>query len=212
VINRGPGGHWEMEAMPGSTGSLRVVLGADPSDRPARAAAGDGARLRALVTEHVDFIWRSLQRLGVVDADVADAAQQVFLVTARKLDQVREGSERAFLFQTALRVAADARRTRRRRREVPDEHLEAQPDDRPGPDEYAEARSRRAQLDHILDALPLELRAVFVLSEIEELTMAEIAVLTNTAPGTVASRLRRARVRFREQVERLHEELKRRGT
>ena len=53
--------------------------------------------------------------------------------------------------------------------------------------------------------MPMELRAVFVLAELEEMTMAEIAAMTDTPPGTVASRLRRARAAFGEQVARLHE-------
>ncbi len=163
-------------------------------------------RWRAIVKDHVDFIWRALRRLGVVEADLADAAQQVFLVLARKLSLVHEGSERSFLFQTACRVASGSRRTRTRRREVPDDLLALQSDERPGPDADLEARLRRVQLDRILDTLPMELRAVFVLSEIDELTMAQIAELMSMPPGTVASRLRRARAAFSERVAQLHEQ------
>jgi RNA polymerase sigma-70 factor (ECF subfamily) len=172
---------------------------------PTEARASYEKRWRALVNDHVDFIWRSLRRLGVLEADLADAVQQVFLVVARKIDLVREGSERGFLFQTAIRVASDSRRSRSRRREVPEDLLDSLPDEGPRPDEGLEARLRRAQLDRILDKMPIELRAVFVLSEIEEMTMAQIAVLMDTPPGTVASRLRRARVEFSELVARLHE-------
>jgi RNA polymerase sigma-70 factor (ECF subfamily) len=168
-------------------------------------------RWRAIVKDHVDFTWRALRRLGVLEADLADAAQQVFLVMARKLALVREGSERAFLFQTAVRVASDSRRSRSRRREVPDALLASHADERPGPDQDLEARLRRAQLDRILDMMPMELRAVFVLSELEELTMAQIAEMMSTPPGTVASRLRRARAAFSEHVAQLHEQ-ERRGT
>src|SRR5258708_23190623 len=132
-------------------------------------------RWRAIVHDHVDFIWRALRRLGVVEADLADAAQQVFLVMARKLDLVREGSERGFLFQTAVRVASDSRRSRTRRREVPDDLLASRADERPSPDEHLEARVRRAQPDRIPDLIPMELRAGFVRQELEELTMAQIA-------------------------------------
>ncbi len=173
---------------------------------PAEKRASYEKRWRTIVHDHVDFIWRALRRLGVPDADLADAAQQVFLVMARKLDLVHEGSERAFLFQTAVRVASDNRRSRTRRREVPDELLAARADERPGPDENLEARFRRAQLDRILDMMPMELRAVFVLSEIEELTMAQIAAMMGIPPGTVASRLRRARVAFGEHVARLRDQ------
>ncbi|HWZ87277.1 MAG TPA: sigma-70 family RNA polymerase sigma factor [Polyangiaceae bacterium] len=178
---------------------------------PAEDRARYEERWRAIVHDHVDFIWRALRRLGVLEADLADAAQQVFLVMARKLDLVREGSERAFLFQTAVRVASDSRRSRARRREAPDDLLALQADERPGPDEDLEARFRRAQLDRILDKMPMELRAVFVLSEIEELTMAQIAALMGIPPGTVASRLRRARAAFGEHVAQLHARERQRG-
>jgi len=66
----------------------------------------------------------------------------------------------------------------------------------PLPDEELGDRRARAVLDGLLDALPADQRAVFVLHEIEELTMAEIAVALSLPPGTVASRLRRARELF----------------
>jgi len=172
---------------------------------PTEARADYEKRWRALVNDQVDFIWRSLRRLGVLEADLADAAQQVFLVMARKLDLVRAGSERGFLFQTAVRVASDSRRTRTRRREVTQDVLASLPDEGRSPDEDLEAQLRRAQLDRILDKMPIELRAVFVLCDIEELTMAEIAALMDIPPGTVASRLRRARAEFSELVAQLHE-------
>src|SRR5690242_17321725 len=81
-------------------------------ERPFILAA---SRLRALQEEHFEFLWRSLRRLGVPEADVDDAVQQVFLVAARR--EILPGSERSFLFATALRVASHARRTLRRRRE-----------------------------------------------------------------------------------------------
>jgi RNA polymerase sigma-70 factor, ECF subfamily len=52
----------------------------------------------------------------------------------------------------------------------------------------------------VLDAMPIELRAVFVLFELEGMTSPEIAAISGLPPGTVASRLRRARERFRELV------------
>jgi RNA polymerase sigma-70 factor (ECF subfamily) len=51
-------------------------------------------------------------------------------------------------------------------------------------------------LDSILGELPLESRVVLVLHEMEDHTMAEIAKLLQLSPGTVASRLRRARELF----------------
>ena len=57
-------------------------------------------------------------------------------------------------------------------------------------------------LDALLDGLDEDLRQVFVLYEIEDMTMAAIAELLKVPPGTVASRLRRAREQFQERASR----------
>jgi RNA polymerase sigma-70 factor, ECF subfamily len=154
------------------------------------------ARLRAVITENFAWVWRSLVRLGVPRADAEDALQEVFLVASRRLGDIEAGRERAFLFSTALRIASRARRTQQRRREVLDEAPAERLDPAPGPEESLGRARARAELEAILDTMPLELRAVFVLFELEQVTMAEIAVLLEIPPGTVASRLRRAREHF----------------
>lgn len=156
---------------------------------------------------YFDFIARSLRGLGVPEGDVDDAAQQVFLVASRRLDDIREGAERAFLFSTALNVAQRAHRTRQRRREVAEDPEE--PDPNPTPEALADQRRARAILDTILEELPMDLRAVFVLFEIEELSMPEIATTLDIPVGTVASRLRRARADFQQRVKRLQARSKR---
>jgi RNA polymerase sigma-70 factor (ECF subfamily) len=162
-----------------------------------------GCRFRAMVEAHFDFIWRTLRGLGVSSAGADDAAQQVFLVALQKLDSIEPGRERAFLFSTAVGVAANTRRAQGRVREVhDDEAMLAHADAAPDPEEVSSRRQARARLDAILDAMPIDLRTVFVLFELEALTMAEIATLLDLAPGTVASRLRRAREDFRASVER----------
>ncbi len=168
----------------------------------ARVSASDEARLRALRREHFEFIWRSVRRLGVPEADADDAVQQVFIVAARKLSLITAGSERAFLFGTALRVAAHWRRTAMRRGTMV-EVDEQQADVAPSAEDLLEQRRARALLDEVLSALPLEVRAVFVLFELEELTLAEIATLLEIPSGTVASRLRRGRELFQAEVTRL---------
>jgi len=168
-----------------------------------RSAAAD-ARLRGMLETHYDFVWRSLRRLGVPSTDVDDCAQQVFWVAAKKLEDIQEGSERAFLFGSAMRVASDARRSRARRREAPaptEESAEAH-DPGPDPEQAASMRRARAVLDEVLDAIPMELRAPFVLFELEEMSTAEIAAMLDLPTGTVASRLRRAREEFQAIVAR----------
>lgn len=154
------------------------------------------SRLRQVVSEHFEVLWRFLRRLGIADGDTDDAAQEVVLVLARKLDQVEVGAERSFVLSTAFRVASGFRRAARRRREVDDGELAGFESPGLGPEALAEKQRLRAVLQRVLNELPLELRVVFVLYELEELTMAEIAATLELPPGTVASRLRRAREQF----------------
>jgi RNA polymerase sigma-70 factor, ECF subfamily len=172
-----------------------------PGVPPAPALAVD--RFARVVDQHFDFIWRLLRRLGVPAGDADDAAQEVFLVASRKLDLIHDGSERSFLFGTALRIAAKAAEQRRRRSELDKIAAEDEPVSPAAPDELLERRRARELLDEILEAMPLDLRVVFVLFELEELTMAEIASMLGVPNGTAASRLRRAREEFEMRVERV---------
>lgn len=190
------------------------VAGVVPAEVSADAEAGN-RRCADLAAAHYPFVWRVLRRMGVSDAQAAvdDAAQQVFLVALQKIDTIEVGRERSFLFQTALRVAMSLRRNVARRREVIDEEeCDAVVDTAPRPDERAEERQRRAHLDAVLDTLPAELRAVFVLFELEGMGAPEISSLLELPVGTVASRLRRARELFRDEAMRLRLRLERRGT
>ena len=159
------------------------------------------ARLERLVREYHTFVWRTAQRLGVPSADVADAVQEVFILAGRKLDEIRD--ERGFLFQTCMYVAGHVRRRAQRCREVvDDDRVHAELDERATPEESVQASEARATLQTILDEMPDELRGVFVLFELERITMIEISRMLGIPAGTVASRLRRARELFLSRVER----------
>lgn len=179
--------------------------------RGAAAASSDEARLRALRDQHFEFVWRSVRRLGVPEADVDDAVQEVFITAARKLDAVEPGRERGFLFAIALRMASHARRAERRRAEAFGDALDACPDGTPGADELLEQRRARALLDEVLDSLPLDVRAVFILFELEEMALGEIAALLGIPKGTAASRLRRGRERFQAEIARIEAQGRRSG-
>jgi RNA polymerase sigma-70 factor (ECF subfamily) len=148
-------------------------------------------------------VWRSLRRLGVLESDADDATQQVFLVAHRRIADIVPENEQAFLLQTALRVAADFRRSRRRRHEDDGREVPVLADTAANPEEMADRRRARVMLDRALVAMPMELRQVFVLFELEELTTSEVASVLRVPKGTVASRLRRAREAFRKIVLRL---------
>ena len=163
----------------------------------------DHDRLSSMFHHHYDFVWRSVRRLGVPEDAVDDAAQEVFVVASRKLDAIDAGKEKAFLFGTAARVAADTRRALQRRRQSPCSEEPEPIDATPALDELVEQKRARETLDHLIAQLPEEARPVFVLFELEGMTMAEIASCLELPAGTVASRLRRARELFGAQVARL---------
>jgi RNA polymerase sigma-70 factor (ECF subfamily) len=154
----------------------------------------------AFVRTHFAFAWRTLRRFGVPEADVADAVQRVFVVATGRLADIAPGREQAFVFGTALRVADKVRRARSRHPPF----AESDPDDEtsswPSAEELVDQRRARAVLDAILDGMPEDFRAVFVLYEIEQMTVKDIAALIGVPQGTAASRLRRARELFQDGV------------
>ena len=155
--------------------------------------------MHALVGEYLDFVWRSLRRLGVAESDCDDGCQRVWLVVARKLATIRRGKERSFIFSVVLRVAADMRRADRRGREI--EFEEALHEDTATcPEQMYEQRRARELLDAMLAPLSWELRTAFVMFELEGFSTPEIAQLLGVSRGTVASRLRLARERFSKRV------------
>ena len=172
-----------------------------PAGSPA-AATSTTERVRALVTEHFDAVWSFLRHLGVADVD--DAAQEVMLIATRKVDSIKPGSERSFLFSVAYRVAAEARRSQGRQGQLDEDAIAELPDPAIGPEGQLDQEQARELLQRALSALAPELRAVLVLADIEEMTMSAIATVLGIPPGTVASRLRRAREDFDAQVRRLH--------
>lgn len=156
------------------------------------------ARFRAMFETHFDRVCVALRRFCVPTREIDDAAQQVFVVAWNKLTHIPPGSERAFLLGTAWNVASHSKRTESRRREVwdDDDHTQQMIDPRSPSDELVEEKQTRALLDKVLSELPEELRVVLVLHELEELSRDEIALALGWRPGTVASRLERARSEF----------------
>lgn len=160
--------------------------------------------IHELVNAHFDIVWRWLRAFGVHRDDADDAAQQVFLIASHKHAEIVAGSERSFLFGTARGVASNHRRIARRRPPLADEaEIVALLDSAPNPEESLDDRQAHAVLEHLIALLEDDLRDVFVLFQLEELSTAEIATILAIPAGTVASRLRRAREEFHRGVIRL---------
>lgn len=171
-----------------------------PAAPPVMTQRERDLRLRGLIDRYLHFVARVLRNAGVPDAQIDDDVQRTFIAAARRLDDVRLGSEKSFLLQSALRIAAHARRTVARRREVHPEEMPELVNSLATPEHLTDQKRARQLLDHVLSQMGHDLRTVFVLYEFEEMSMAEIATTLRIPPGTVASRLRRARAEFRERV------------
>lgn len=195
-----------MIASPEASHYQALTLELLTRDPAAGSSSLDGTRLpasllRRLVQEHYDFIWRLLARLGVADAEVDDAAQQVFMVlVTREGLSIKPGSERAFLYGVALRVAKEFRR----RAQSSQNHVAPDPDRlidaAPDLEAVAARNQARRQLDRILERMPENLKEAFILFELEDLSVPQIAELLAIPGGTVASRLRRARAFFQTEI------------
>jgi RNA polymerase sigma-70 factor (ECF subfamily) len=164
----------------------------------------DSARLRLAFDANYVGVWRFLRRLGVAPDRADDAAQQVFLIALEALGRIVEGSERAFLYATAVRLAHGIRR--KVQRELSTSALDSDPSPLPSPAQLTDQKRAREMLDAIIARMDDDHRAVFVLAELEDFTTPEIASLLQIPLGTAASRLRRARERFQQSVRRAYGE------
>jgi RNA polymerase sigma-70 factor (ECF subfamily) len=184
-----------------AAGTPNDVLGATTLPRPQKQQD----RLRELVASHFNFVWRNLRRVGNSPADSDEIVQEAFLVASRKLDEMRAGCERAFLLAIAMNIASTRRRSYSREVLRIDRSTESlSPEPLLDPEQAIEQRQARRELDAVLSEMNLELRTVFVLYELEELSTREIAELLDLKEGTVASRLRRAREEFRATIAARH--------
>lgn len=156
----------------------------------------------AVFREHAPTVWRALRRLGIREADVEDLCQEVFVVVHRKLPEFEgRSSLKTWIYGIAVRVASD----HRRRAHVRREHATAEvPEERRSAPQLAdlEREQARAMLDAALATLDEDKRAAFVLYEIEDLSMPEVAEALGCPLQTAYSRLYAARKLVTANVER----------
>jgi RNA polymerase sigma-70 factor (ECF subfamily) len=150
-----------------------------------------------------ELVWRSLRRLGVRDDARDDALQDVFVVVHRRLEDFEQRSSlKTWIFGITLRVASDY--LRRGRRAALTHALDVDlRDARPDPHEQNVQREAAELLYRALDELDAEKRAAFVLAELEEMSMAEIATAVGANVNTVSSRVQAARRQFESALRRL---------
>ena len=153
-------------------------------------------RLRTALAANYRSLRRSIRRLGVPEFEVDDVVQEAFLAFHRKASSIVPRAERQFLLQAAFRIVLGRQRGFVRRREELGDAFDHIAQVGPNPEEELGQQQALDILDGILEAMPMELRMVFNLCDIEQLSAREAAEILGIPHGTATSRLRRARELF----------------
>ncbi len=177
---------------------LRIM----PADREPSRTAPAPLTLEEVYRDHFDFVYRQAARLGGPGLDAEDAAQEVFMVVARKLDTFDSTSLiTTWLYGITLNVVRSMRRRVRIRRLFELGQSEETKSDVPVRSlDRAEVLDAHRIAYEILDKLAPKKREAFILAEFEGLSCEEIAQLSGTKTETVWSRLHYARKEFAERL------------
>jgi RNA polymerase sigma-70 factor (ECF subfamily) len=167
---------------------------------PPAPMSPDDACLDAFQRE-VDYIHRTLRRLGVGPSEVEDLTQEVFLALHRSWGEYDPARPlRPYLFGISFRIASAHRR--KRRREVVLEVVDVC-DPAPGPSDALVVKHARAIILAALERIPLPRRAVLVMHELDDVPVAEVASVLGVPRFTVYSRLRKGRKELEAIVRRM---------
>jgi len=172
------------------------------------AQHGNLDSFNALVLNYQDMLFNTALRIMGDEDTAADATQEAFLSAFRAIKSFRGGSFKAWLLRTVTNACYDELRRQKRRPTTP---LEPETDDGEemetprwladpamSPEEEVEADDLEHAIQHCLDELPVEFRAVIVLADIQGMDYKEVSASVRVPLGTIKSRLARARLRLRE--------------
>jgi RNA polymerase sigma-70 factor (ECF subfamily) len=166
----------------------------------ARCRAGDAAAWRRLYDDHFPLVFRLSIRLCASEREAADVAQEVFLRVWRGLGSFRGDAQfRTWLYRITLNEVSRVAREGAVRRAFGAVLALVAREDAPAahaPDRLVEQAEAFAELQEILARMKPKQRSVFVLFEIEELPLEQIAQVLSCPLETVRSRLRHARADF----------------
>jgi len=162
----------------------------DDVSSPLTPIDADEACLRAFQDE-LDYIHRTLLRLGALRADVEDLMQDLFIALRGSWHRCDKSRPlRPYLFGIAFRIVAAHRR--KRNREVPLGLVDV-PDTQVDVDAGLRSKQARRLIRAALDGVPLPRRAVLIMHELDDVPVAEIALQLKIPLFTVYGRLRTAR-------------------
>ncbi|HVY17694.1 MAG TPA: sigma-70 family RNA polymerase sigma factor [Rhodopila sp.] len=158
-------------------------------------------RFELLAMPHLDAAFNLARWLTGNHADAEDVVQDAYLRAFRYFDAFRGANFRVWLLTIVRNAFLDWIKDNRSSRLVfqsADETIEAEPDPQPNVEAMLLERVDSETLTTLVEQLPAEYREVLVLREIEDLSYKEIAAITELPPGTVMSRLSRARTALRK--------------
>ncbi|HEX7328834.1 MAG TPA: RNA polymerase sigma factor [Casimicrobiaceae bacterium] len=182
------------------------------NDLASAAVGGNSAAFEALMRRYNRRLFRTARAILKDDAAAEDALQEAWVAAWRNLGTFRhEAGLSTWLTRIVVNQALQAlRRTRPERVVVAldgrddDSVLEsvADPAPRAMPEKAMQHAEIRQLIERKIDELPEAFRAVFMLREVEELSVEETAACLDIAEATVRTRLFRARARLRESISR----------
>jgi RNA polymerase sigma-70 factor (ECF subfamily) len=184
------------------TAPLTLKGGTRQEEPQNQGATVSSPSVRQVFDAHAPFVWRTIRHLGVSERDVEDVCQEVFVTVHRKLAGFEgRSSLKTWLYGICVRTASDYRRRAHVRREQPVSELPVVAADPSQFDDVVRGELR-GTLVTILSELDDDRRAVFVLHEIEELPMKQIAEIVGCPLQTAYSRLHSARKLLTEALDR----------
>lgn len=161
----------------------------------------------AIYRDQLRYVWRLVRQLGVAERELEDVVHDVFVTVHRQLPQYDATRPiRPWLAGITFRVASTHRRRASTQREIAAQPMvdELAQNLQGAEDELQQREARRIMLE-LLERLEPDRRAVFVLHELGELSMPEVAEAIDAPLNTLYSRLRLARRQFAAEVRRLQQ-------
>jgi RNA polymerase sigma-70 factor, ECF subfamily len=190
----------------------------DDLDLARRIGARDARAFEAVMRSHNRMLYRLARSILKDDAEAEDAVQEAYLAAYRNIDRFRGGAKLStWLARIVINEAYGRLRKRRQTAAVVPLEQASRSGDRDDADlegrimvdekgERPDAAAMRAELRRMLerriDALPEQFRTVFILRDVEELSVEETAECLDVPPATVRTRAFRARALLREALSR----------
>ena len=175
------------------------------------ARQGDIQAFNLLVERYQDFLFRIAVRMLGDEDSAADACQLAWISAFRNINGFRGDRLQTWLARVLVNICYDEIRRRHRRHEVPllpvntdDEEIEAASwlaDPAPSVEQRVEMDEFEIVMQKCLQSLTPVYRTMLVLVDIEGLSYEEAAIAAAVPPGTVRSRLARARMALRQSLQ-----------